>query len=114
MGAPRRTLLPWQREHVDRLVLVPAPFWVCALREIRNAHERPIGQPAQPLERPILDLAVLGARKFVRVTGTDNRPVAESQRADPETRGLLRENRDAVPAERNRRVVFEPYCRRQL
>src|SRR5437773_11607832 len=92
---------------MNRLVGLPAPLGVVPLRQVRNAHERLVRQPAEPLERPVLDLAFLRPWKLVRVSLAVNLPVAEAQRSNPEPRGLLREDRDAASPERDRRVVFE-------
>lgn len=93
---------------MNRLVRLPVPPRAFLRREVRDAHERLVRQPAAPLERPVLDLAFPRSRKLVRLSLAGNRPIAEAKRANPEPRGLLREDRDAASSQRDRRVVFEP------
>src|SRR5688572_17119973 len=78
---PRRQAAPGQPEHMNRLVRLSVPFRVVSLREVGDAYERPVAQPAEPFEGPVLDLAFLRARKLERLALACNRPVAEAKRS---------------------------------
>src|SRR6185503_4481211 len=96
-----------QLEDVDRLALLAAARAIVRLGRVGHGHELRRRQPGDPFDAAVQALPLFRPRELVDAAGAGDGPVARTQDAQPQLRGLLRHDGDAVAAQIDRRIVLE-------
>ena len=92
---------------MDRLVLCPAPVILLWLGLIRDHDDLVRCDPRHSLDRPVGDAAIGCPRERVAGARAGDLPAGRCEAAEPERRGDLGYDRDAVSSHGNAAVVLE-------